>query len=285
MFVSRASLVLSERVRRTQGQSQPLTWLNLLCLDAPLVALAWQQLFARAVAVPVSTAACVALFATAWLIYLVDRIADSWALANTELVSRRQRFAQQNRTFFSAAVVIALLADAVAIPKLDHTTFVAGAIIGLMLGIYLALNRFVSSLWRIVPVKELAIGTLFAAGVFASLDAHPLVPLKLASTFAVLCALNCVSIAFWERDLDVAQKRNSIATTFPALQRAPTIGCAVLALVALRVSRAVPFICIAVSAALLSILNLRRLKIGRDTRSALADVVLLTPLIALPYVS
>lgn len=272
-------------MRRTQGQSQPLTWLNLLCLDAPLVAISWQQLFARSLAIRVSANAAIALFATAWLIYLVDRAADSWNLPSTAPVSLRQTFARENRTLFVTAIAIALIADATTIPTLDRSTLGTGAVVALVLAVYLAVNRFVSSLWRVLPVKEIAIGSLFAAGVFVSLGPAAHVPPALAILFAALCAMNCASIAFWERDLDIAQNRSSIATTFPSLSKLAAIACIALALLALVTSRQLPSICIAASAALLALLNSARIRIARDTRTALADVVLLTPFIALPFAS
>lgn len=274
-------------MRGTQGETlSPAITLNLICLDAPLVALAWQQLFGRSLSLRVATAASIALFATAWLIYLVDRIADSWILSSNAEMSLRQRFAHNNRTLLGCAVAIAAITDAVAIPNLDRATLRAGAIVGCILVIYLALNHFVSRVWRVIPLKELAIGVLFAAGVCASLDGGRAIPFLLASTFAALCALNCISIAFWERDLDVVQKRSSIATTLPKARGMPALGCAVLAVLALVLPhQSVPFLCIAVSAGLLSILNFRSFGIARDTRTALADLVLLTPLVALAFSS
>jgi hypothetical protein len=47
--------------------------------------------------------------------------------------------------------------------------------------------------------------------------------------FACVCALNCISIAAWERYLDIAQQRISIATAFP---RASGLAPATLALLA-----------------------------------------------------
>ena len=52
-------------------------WLNLLCLDAPIVAVAWQWLFAHTFGAHLSLALRALLFLTAWLIYLADRFADT----------------------------------------------------------------------------------------------------------------------------------------------------------------------------------------------------------------
>lgn len=276
-------------MRRTQGESQPLIWLNLLCLDAPLVAVAWQQAFARPRSLHISPAASAALFATAWLIYLVDRVADSLRVSPLAPRSARQSFAQRNRRLLSGAIILSAAVDVIAIRELDHATLAGGALIGAISLLYLAVNYFFSSLWRILPLKEIAIGLLFAAGVAASLGRGGALPFYLALMFGMLCALNCVSIAFWERNLDIAQDHSSIATALPHLRQMPGLAAtllAVIALGALPLSRErLPVICIGVSSASLAILNLPRLSLRGDTRTALADIVLLTPLAALPFAS
>src|ERR1700686_3826665 len=53
-------------------------WPNLLSLDAPVVAVLWQILFARCFQVPVDALAALLLLATVWLIYAADRTLDAW---------------------------------------------------------------------------------------------------------------------------------------------------------------------------------------------------------------
>ncbi|MFL6543155.1 MAG: hypothetical protein ACJ8I9_08305, partial [Chthoniobacterales bacterium] len=139
-------------------------------------------------------------------------------------------------------------------------------------------------IWSLIPVKEIAVGALFAAGVAASLGITgvPIVPFVL---FAALCVLNCISIAFWERQLDTEQERISIATRFPPLRALPSIGSIVLALISVSCIARAPHIlvAIAISSALLVLLIV--LRIQSDSRTALADLVLLTPLFVLPFAS
>ena len=107
-----------------------------------------------------------------------------------------------------------------------------------------------------------------------------------AMAFGLVCALNCISIAFWERELDEAQQKVSFATRFPGfgvhlgkLSIALALGSGVLAVV---FREAAPiFGCVVMSALLLAWLESLRGRIGRDERTALADLVLLTPLLAL----
>ncbi|MFL6584114.1 MAG: hypothetical protein ACJ8KU_06315 [Chthoniobacterales bacterium] len=276
---------------QTQDESHragPIIWLNLVCLDAPLVALVWQDVFARARFGHVSPAARVALFATAWLIYLADRLGDSFSVPAGAPVSRRQQFARRHRAFFLIASAIAGALDASAVPRLDSGTLIAGALIGAVSAVYLAVNHFISRLWRVLPIKEIAIGFLFAAGVRASATGPGAARFGyVAAVFAVLCALNCISIAFWERDLDDAQGRGSIATAFPRLGRWPLFACIALSIICAALAVAsplrLPLLCLAVSSALLALLSADRFVLERDVRTALADVVLLTPLLALPF--
>src|SRR5438270_1805568 len=117
-------------------------------------------------------------------------------------------------------------------------------------------------------------------------------------SFAALCALNCISIAAWERELDRAQRKVSIATRRLHAVRSAAKICGVLSVAAFVLAVVFPltapiFACIGVSALLLSSLNAsprvnrpRRVPNGRsfmstDQRTALADLVLLTPIIAL----
>ena len=66
---------------RAESASEPARiwlWPNLLSLDAPLVAVVWQVMFARCFQVPVDTVAAALLLLTVWLVYSADRTLDAW---------------------------------------------------------------------------------------------------------------------------------------------------------------------------------------------------------------
>jgi hypothetical protein len=292
---------------RTAQRAVPTVWLNLVCLDAPLVAIAWLWLFARTFQVPFQIGNGLALFLTAWLIYLADRFADASTLKPDLPRSLRQDFCLQYRELW--IVMIALVAgfDAYVIWRTTALqTFLAGAVVGLVAVIYLVVNHPLGLVWRSLPAKELAIGVLFALGtIVALLPRIPTTPgfLFAALGFAGLCSLNCVSIASWERDLDRAQEKVSIATRHPSVARYLRHVCLILALASFGLamverSAAPVFVCAGTSALLLIGLNAspsvkegrffnrpRRLEnrrsLGIDQRTALADLVLLTPIAAL----
>ena len=265
----------------------PFLWLNLLCLDAPLVAICWQWLFARSFHLKLPSGAIFALFLTAWFIYVIDRFSDSISLPRDVPKSAREIFCLKHRRLWLLLIPsIALLDIAVVWLQLDNVTRLHGAIVAAFAGLYLIVNNRLSKIWKAIPIKEILVGSLFAAGTllaFESQTASGRSTIAFAALlFAILCSFNCVSIAFWERDLDLAQEKDSLATCwprtllfFPIALVALTIASYALCLVDFQLGPLA--ICLASSAVLLALLHLARL--SRDERVALADLVLLTPLI------
>ncbi len=172
---------------------------------------------------------------------------------------------------------------------LDRSVIGHGAILGVVAAVYLAINHAFSELWEIVPLKEITVGFLFSAGTLLMLiHKIALIPTSMERSpmlltmlfFAILCSLNCMSIALWERDLDRAQWKHSIATRYAEAGFAIRVFCIVLALAALLLAVMVSSIfsiaiSLSASATLLAILHF--LSIENDERTALADLILLTP--------
>jgi hypothetical protein len=272
---------------------RPAVWLNLVCLDAPVVAVIWQWLFAQTFEVPASVGNSAALFLTAWLIYLGDRLADASSLSPGSPRSLRQEFCVRHREIWLVALLMMGGLDAYVIWQTTAAvTFVVGMVVGLLALIYLLLNHPLGRIWRVVPLKECAIGFVFAAGTLVAL--LPAIPqingafLLAAVAFAFLCALNCISIACWERALDETQRKTSIATRHPAVASligkiAFLLALAVFGAALIYRDAAMVFGCVGVSAILLAVLDTWRGTIGEDQQTALADLVLLTPAVALIF--
>ncbi len=269
----------------------PSTWLNLVCLDAPLVSVAWLWLFARTFHATVEPVNCAALFLTAWLIYLADRLADSYSLPDSGPRSLRHEFCLNHRQIWIGVLAVIATTDAYLIWRsIGAETLLGGAVISTLALIYLVLNHSLGGAWPPLPLKEVAIGFLFTAGTLVAL--FPVFPPITGSlvfseiAFIWLCTLNCISIAFWERELDERQQKVSFATRYPRLDRhlgklsiALTLGSGVAAII---YREAAPILgCVSVSSLLLALLDSFRGNIGRDQRTALADLVLFTPLLAL----
>ena len=268
---------------------KPLVWLNFVCLDAPLVAISWQWLFAHNFHLVVPLGHRIALFFTAWLIYLADRFGDSISLRTSQPKSLRQQFCSRHRNTWLEAIICVAIVDAIVIWKaVDYGTLVPGAILGALTIVYVAINHSHSEVWEIIPVKEFAVGCLFAAGTLLGVTPHIFAEswtmILAAILFAAVCWLNCVSIAIWERDLDRIQGRHSIATHWPRMNLPvgdvlPILlgGCALL--VAFDLLLWPVACCLGASGLLLSALCFA--PVSRDERTALADLVLLTPLVLL----
>ncbi len=268
----------------------PVVWLNLLCLDAPIVAVAWQWLFARTFGADLDFSLRALLFLTAWLIYLADRFADTIQLPADSPISLRHRFCRDHMIGWWVAIVIIFFLDvALALRSLDLQMLLLGGTLAALCAFYLFVNHSLGGKWRPLPVKEKAIGILFAAGTTLGVVGQlPVLTISFGVAvllFAILCTFNCLSIAAWERELDAAQGKATFMTGWPMAARALTTIGSGLTLVALGFGVfwhfAFPlWLCLAGGAFLLVRLNLSD-HLPRDNRTALADLVLLTPLIAL----
>jgi hypothetical protein len=266
------------------NRASPLTWLNLLCLDAPLVAVSWQWVFANSFNIPVTHGATAALFLTAWLIYLADRFGDSLSVDWRGPSSLRQRFCRQHSGLWISGLALVGFVDVVVICIfVNRGVLIRGGPVAALAALYLFLNQRHPSLWRLLPIKEVTIGALFAAGTAIALA--PELTTSAAPAwllFACLCTLNCISIAVWERWLDEAQRRVSISTAFPRvgsylLPMLLLLALANLVFIIYDPSARALALCVAISATLLSLTHVARRRIQPDVRTALADLVLLAP--------
>jgi hypothetical protein len=275
---------------RASARTSPIVWLNLVCLDAPVVAVTWQWLFAQRFHIALTASLRGALFLTAWLIYLADRLADTWALRANGPCSLRQKFCQRHQHAWIMTIGVIALADLwIIFRHLDRTTVRVGVLIGGFSLAYLALNYWLGKIWRFLPIKETCVGSLFAFGtatvLFARIDLSAvfIAPFFL---YAALCSLNCISIAVWEREIDRAQHKDSIATRWSGTRfclRPVALALAVFAITSALVTKASAqlYFCISLSAFLLGSLDWLGERIPPDERTALADLVLLTPLLFL----
>ncbi len=270
-------------------RGRPLLWLNVLCLDAPLVALGWQLLFARVFHLTLRSGETAALFLTAWGIYLVDRFVDSISPAPGTRRSVRADFCWRHKRTWAALLLLVLVLDGATIfTSLDRRVLIDGSFLGVVAVVYLLINHNFSKLWRTVPLKEMTVGFLFAAGTLIVLlpRAGPALACFVVTglMFGSLCSLNCLSIAAWERELDLEQGKDSFATSHLHAEAGIRMSCLFLAAVCLvaaitfRAAWPVPA-CLALSAAILFILHF--ISVERNERTALADLVLLTPLLFL----
>jgi hypothetical protein len=280
----RATMVMRGLEDRAVSRS-PLLWLNLVCLDAPLVAICWQWIFAHTFHLSVPLGHRAALFLTAWIIYLADRFGDSVSLVTGQPKSVRQQFCLRHKSLWLFSIIgVAAIDLIVVLRAVNYETAVPGAVLGAFIIAYLAINQLHSDIWEKIPLKEFTIGSLFAAGTLLGVTprifAERSTMIFAAILFAALCSLNCVSIAIWERDLDRIQDKHSIATRWAQANSLPRLLLLVLlagsVVLVLFDPGAWPVaLCLGVSGLLLGALPF--VPVSRDERTGLADLVLFTP--------
>ena len=245
--------------------------------------------FAHTFRIAIKPAEYVALFLTAWWIYLTDRFVDTLVVSTNGNRPVRAEFCLRHRMPWPFVILIVTAVDgAVILFAVPRSTILRGALFGVAAIAYLAVNFAVSRWWRTVPIKEFVIGFLFAAGSVLVPGAPPwserlLVP---AGCFGCLCWLNCLSIAVWEKELDQDQDRHSFATDRAGAESQVRIfGAAVVCAAAAYgfSDNAVRPLAASLLLSAMLLLVLPFLPLARDERTAAADLVLLTPLLVMPF--
>lgn len=268
-------------------------WLTVLSLDAPAVALLWQWQLARVARTPLTWHHGFVLGAATWLAYAADRWIEGWRLAPAQVRTQRHWFYQRWRwPVFTVWLVVAAAGLTVAFTQLNRREIVAGLLVLAPVLFYLFSHQLLhrGHPWR-VP-KELCVALLFATGVSCfslARDPRSFVPLAAPLVlFGALCLANCTLISLWETEVDRAHGEASLVLQYPRSRRFVRTLPWLLAAVALLLLAAEPansaqtaVLCAAVSGLLLGGLDLAHARCGRELARALADVVLMTPLVPL----
>lgn len=265
-------------------------WPTVLSLDAPLVALAWQEAFGRAADVRLGAAPRFVLGASVWLSYAGDRWFEGWRLAPEAVRTPRHHAYQRWRwaVFLLGWAVIG--ADLFAAYRflsprdLRFGYWLLAAVLA-----YLA-ARFFFGHRGAQPPKELGIALLFGGGCsLFILSADPAslgriaVPLGL---FMALCFANCALISLWEEHIDRDHGQVSFHRQFPAVGRLGRVmpwalaGAAAAALAPTGGGARTAVACVGASALLLGVLDRWEPRLGWQRARVLADLALLTPWIA-----
>ncbi len=125
---------------RTEYRKTPWwLWWNVLALDAPIVAVVWAALFARASGMKLSAAEAIALVLSVWIIYLSDRLLDGYRARNRATLQDRHLICERHR---SAMVFLILAAGAAVLwiisNRLQAGEIAAGVKLGIILILYMA---------------------------------------------------------------------------------------------------------------------------------------------------
>jgi len=255
----------------------PLALWHLFSLDAPTVAALWFALFSRVFHADVLIVPAVALAVAVWILYAADRLSD--AHRNDSILKARHYFHAAHRHEFLFAIAFAFPVLGALLVRMPAPLRMAWMLMGIPLVLYAAAVHIFR--WRIY--KEILVGIFFSTTIAmpAFLVDHSASLLLSAILFGMLCWLNCVVIARAEdapaHDMDAltAWSTQHLRTVAATLTIAALIGA-----FALPNARAV-LLPIAFSSALFLLLDTKAAHLSAVTTRALADAVLLTPLLAL----
>ena len=273
---------------RAAGLRKPSWWLwpHLLSLDAPLVAFVWQCWWARRTETSLPPSREVILVLGVWLIYLVDRLADTAGNERRVCGATRHLFSSVHRKFLlPLAATIALTLAGVSLCCLPFTEFRAGLVLlALATGHFWLTHAWPGRGWAAFVPKEAVVGALFSLGsaFFVARRAAHLAGGFWSGIvlFGTLCFLNCALITRWERHAEDLREPSSLLNAFPRFSVRLGSACLLLAAVAM-VSRSVLAVPIALSALSLAALDRCKNRVSLDALRVLADVVLLTPVLLL----
>ena len=246
---------------------------HLLSLDAPTVATLWTCFVARVTHTTMAPEFPVAMFLAVWILYAADRLLDARSAAGLEA---RHRFHDAHRFGFLVAIGVAS-AGLVGLVVLARLPVVAFALYsGLAAGLGLWFMTVHRAPGRSLP-KEVVTGAFFSAAIYVPFVSR--VTLVPAILFAALCSVNCLYIHSWEN----AEGAPAHATTGLARRFLPQIS---LGLILFPLVHLGPMsVAISAAAGLLVLLNRFHADVEATTLRAAADLVLLTPLLVLPFLS
>lgn len=241
-------------------------WLNLLSLDAPLVAIVWQDFLARCYSSILLPPGRWALGLTVWAIYLADRLMDVRHAAAEHETTRHQFYRQNNlpAKFLLAAVLLADLL--VASFWLRPQVFTSGLWTGSAVAAYLAVFAF----WRVGQMrwKQPSAALLFTCGIFLVAWTSTPRPWSIlwwpGAAFCALCLGNLLLVERWEQGLPSARA---------------WLWMILLAAICLWLGDSRWYAAIASAAVGMAVLALDHARVSDDVRRVLADVALLTPLL------
>jgi hypothetical protein len=265
-------------------------WPTVLSLDAPVVTVVWQRLFAVDTGAHLAWYHTVIVGASVWMAYAADRWLESWRVEPARLATPRHLFSYRHRRATAIGWSVALVcAIGLSLARLSTRELVAGVLLLVPTLAYVLSHQFVHRHARWRAPKELCVAGLItaAAALFPALDAR--VRLDHLADAAVWCFLlvvaNCALIATWEQHVDRTHGQDSIVQRYPAWLPAVRAFPWVLAVAAcaLLVSghdgAVVVRTSAAASALLFGLFDRMQPRLGWNASRLLADAALLTPLV------
>ncbi len=266
--------------------SRLLLLLNALSLDAPLAAVAWQDLAARHFDVQLRWSERLLLLLGTWLVYCGDRLLDTLHTGQKQVAIGRHQFVRENRRML---MIVWLFIAAAAGVLIEQTVSISDLRAGIALVTTLAAYFLICLRWpqfRFYIPRELVVSVYFLAAIVffpaihATGDWFGIIATPFCGVCLVLAFLNCLGISCWEIEEDRRAGEWTIATRYPAIAERYRY----LALFAAGVLGGMLFggqlpaeleIGAMLAALLLALLDI--LPVSNDLKPVLADLVLIVP--------
>ena len=285
------------RLHRLWDAPAPLRLWHLASLDAPTVAVVWSLGFAWAAGVRLPPWAPLLLALVAWSVYIGDRLLDARAGYRTpslHSLQERHRFHWRYRHLLAPLAIAAaigaswIVVNLLPAVALKPDSVVAFAALAYFSGVHS--HRRVPQQLSAVFSREFLVGVLFTAGCvlpvwsqphFAHSETSPHMLLFVPMVFfACLAWLNCTAIGHWES----SEPNPGTSPVFSFAISMGLIGVLLTALIGVVQPRSAALLGAgAASALLLAALDRMRLHITPLALRAAADLVLLTPILLLPF--
>lgn len=185
-------------------------WLNIVAVDAPLIAVLWQRYFLQKYQLSGYWLETSLLFLVVWSIYLADRLADAASLGALELSPRHHFYQRYQQPMLWLLCFVLLLAARLSFYLSWHLWLLG---LGLLLAcaLYLRQARF----RQFIP-KEVSAALLFAGGVtlLAWLEQPSRALLYDSLALALLAFLNMGLLALVDAYTDAQQGQHSLALRY-----------------------------------------------------------------------
>lgn len=276
----------------TRSALRPLHLWHLASLDAPTVAVVWTLGFAWAAGVRLPEWVLLLVALVVWPVYVADRLLDARSdLARAELGRLRERHLfhwRHRRWLVPLAAMAAAIAGAILLGWVPAVVRARDSLLGAAALAYFTRVHAPESpggrwqrvsRWRGMLTKELLVGLLFTAGCVLPAWSRAQAAGGLLATpavvFALLAWLNCTLIDGWESGTTTKRRFIGLALGLAAVALAVAVLAASQPRIALLLGAA------SLAALLLAALDSWRSRLAPVTLRALADLVLLTPLLAM----